>query len=394
MNQYIIVINAGSSSIKYKVFNAKTNQDIVSGQCEKIGNPLGIFSLKAEGINQKEQIAIPNHQFGIKKILDELKSHKIILSFDEIVGVGHRVVIGGKKYKSSVIVDDEVTKDLIDYSPLAPLHNPVQVETIKVFEKLIPHVKNVATFDTSFHTSIPDYNNYALNQEVVKKYHIYRYGMHGTSYRYITARMEKVLNKKNVNLVICHLGNGASICEVENSLSHNTTMGLTPLEGLVMGTRCGDIDPSTAIYLIRQGLSADEVDNIFNKQSGLKGLAGSNDFRDISALANQGDANAKLAINMFVKRIAKYVVSYINELENKVDAIVFTAGIGENGGDVIQMIIDNIKIINLKIDSNTIFAKYDDVKLVSTKDSYIPMYQVRTNEELMIEQDVKSLLKI
>lgn len=394
MNQYIIVINAGSSSIKYKVFNAKTDQDLASGQCEKIGNPMGIFSLKAQGVNKKEEIAIPNHQFGIKKILDELKANQIILSFDEIIGVGHRVVIGGKKYKSSVVVNDEVLKDLIDYAPLAPLHNPVQVETIKVFQKLIPYVANVVTFDTSFHTSIPEYNNYALNQEIVTKYHIYRYGMHGTSYRYITARMQKLLNKEQVNLVVCHLGNGASICEVKNSQSNNTTMGLTPLEGLVMGTRCGDVDPATAIYLIRQGLNVDEVDDIFNKQSGLKGLTGSNDFRDVSAMANSGNHQAKLAIQMFVTRIAKYVVSYINELENKVDAIVFTAGIGENGGDVIQAIIDQIRIINLEVDNNVIFNKYDDVKLISTSNSAIPMYQVRTNEELMIEQDVKSLLKI
>ncbi len=394
MNKYILVINAGSSSIKYKVFNAQTNLDIASGQCEKIGNPMGIFSLKATNINKKEELPIANHQIGTKKILDELVANRIIDNLNEICGIGHRVVMGGKKIKSSVIIDEEIMQCLIDYSSLAPLHNPVEIETIRVFQNLLPNVQNVGTFDTSFHTSIPSYNNYALNNDIVEKYQIYRYGMHGTSYRYITKRMQQYLSKDKVNLIICHLGNGASICEVKNSLSNNTTMGLTPLEGLVMGTRCGDIDPSTAIYLIRQGLSVDEVDNIFNKKSGLKGLTGSNDFRDVTKLANEGDANAKLVIDMFAKRVAKYIVTYINELGNNIDGIIFTAGIGENGGDVIEEILKNINIIKLELDQNQLFAKYDDVKLISTKNSLFPIYQVHTNEELMIEQDVKELLKI
>lgn len=390
----ILVINAGSSSIKYKLFDATNNNELASGQCEKIGNPMGIFSLKFNGKKFSEELPLANHQVGIKKILDTLLSKKVINSLDEIKGVGHRVVMGGKKYSQSVLVDDEAIQAFIDYSPLCPLHNPPEIETIKVFQKMIPNVPNVAVFDTSFHTSIPAHNGYAINKDVVEKYKIYRYGMHGTSYRYITQHMQKILNKQHVNLVICHLGNGASICEVKNAKSMNTTMGFTPVEGLVMGTRCGDVDPTIALYLIKQGLNADEVDNILNKQSGLKGICGTNDCRDLLALRDKGNKDAILAVEMFNSRVAKYVISFANEIGKNIDAIVFTGGIGENSTETISEVVEKLPLLNLKLDNNLLHQKYDDYKKISTNDSSIAIYQVRTNEELMIAQDVKRLAKI
>ena len=391
--EVILVINAGSSSIKYKVFDKQSDQVLASGQCEKIANPMGIFSIKINGKEDVVELPIPNHSVGIKKMLDELKNKNVISSLDEIKGIGHRVVMGGRKYDQSIVIDDDVLKVLTEYIPLAPLHNPPEIDTIKEFQKMLPNVKNIAVFDTSFHTSIPAVNNYALNQETVKKYGIYRYGMHGTSYRYITQHVQSILNKKDLNLIICHIGNGASMCCVKNSKSYDTTMGFTPLDGLVMGTRCGNADPSIALFLIRQGWTADQVDNMFNKQSGLKGFTGKNDFRDVNELASQGNEDAKLVIDMFINRVANYIAWYANELENKIDAIIFTAGVGENSNNTVKTIINKAKVLNLTIDDNAFNNKYSDYRLVSTSSSQVPVYQVRTDEELMIEQDVKSLAK-
>lgn len=395
--KFILVINAGSSSIKYKVFEADTDKDIASGQCEKIGNENGIFSLKCPSlsISYKEEMPIPNHATGIKKILDELLSKKVINSLSQIVGVGHRVVMGGKKYWTSTIMTEDAMQTIYNYIPLAPLHNKPEYETIREFEKLLPGVPNVGTFDTSFHASIPAVNHYALNKDVVEKHQIYRYGMHGTSYRFITKRLQDLLNKKDVNLIICHLGNGASITCVKNGTSYDTSMGFTPLEGLVMGTRCGDIDPSIALFLSRQGWTNDQIDDLFNKQSGLKGICGINDCRDIEEAIEKGDTNAKLAIDMFCTRVAKYIVMYANEIGRNIDGLVFTAGIGENSAHVVSTILDNIKILNLPYDKQKLAdLSYKDYKIVSKDNSDFPIYVVRTNEELMIEQDVKELAKI
>ena len=384
MKEVILVINAGSSSIKYKVFDETTDQVLCSGQCEKIGNPMGIFSIKTDQDKSEVEFPIPNHSVGIQKILDELKNKNIISSLEEIKGIGHRVVMGGRKYDQSIVLNEDVLKVLTEYIPLAPLHNPPEIDTIKEFQKMLPSVPNVGVFDTSFHTTIPAVNNYALNQETVKKYGIYRYGMHGTSYRYITQHMKEILNNPNPNLIICHIGNGASMCCVKEGKSFDTTMGFTPLEGLVMGTRCGNADPSIGLFLIRQGWTADQVDNMFNKQSGLKGFTNKNDFRDVETMAKEGNADAKLVLEMFENRIANYIAQYANELENKIDAIVFTAGIGENGTDCVKRTVNKVKVLNLKIDENACATKYGDYRLITTPDSQVKVYQVRTDEELMI----------
>lgn len=390
-----IVINAGSSSIKYKIFRKCDDEVIASGQCEKIGNPQGIFSLKYNGKKIEETLPIKNHQVGIKKILDELTKNKVISNLKDIYAIGHRTVIGGDLCNKSVIATKAVKKEIRDSFDLAPLHNKPQLETIEVFEKLLPGVKNVCVFDISFHRTIPDFNNYPIEQNTVKKYRIYKYGMHGTSYRYIVQKMQQILKKKNVNLIVCHLGNGASICEVINSKSFNTTMGLTPLEGLMMGTRSGDVDPSIVTYLMRKGFTIDQVDNLLNKESGFKGVTGYNDCRDVIIASRKGSKQAILGLKMFVSRIAKYVVTYANEITNhgKIDAIVFTAGIGENSPTITKMVVDSLPILNLKLNEKKLPEKYEDWKLISAKESKIKIYQVHTNEELMIEQDIKKLVK-
>lgn len=394
MKSIILVINAGSSSIKYKVFDVTSNNVLANGQCEKIGNPMGIFSLKYNGKKIEEELPISDHQVGIKIILDELQSKGIIHDLNEIKGIGHRIVMGGTAFPNSTVVTDDVLKQLKAYIPLAPLHNPPEIETIEVFKKLLPNVKNVTVYDTSFHTTIPEFQGYALNKEVMKKYQIKRYGAHGTSYRYITNKMQNVLGKDKVNLVVCHLGNGASICAIKDSKSFNTTMGVTPLEGLVMGTRCGDIDPSIALYLIRNGMTADQVDNLFNKESGLKGLVGTNDLREIVQEIANNNQDAIMAMETFSRRVAKYIVAYANELEGKIDGIIFTAGIGENNAKVLNLIFDKLHLFKLSINQNALSEQYSDYKLISNNESAYAIYQVRTDEELMIEQDVKTLLKL
>ncbi len=391
----IIVINAGSSSIKYKIFRKSNDEVIASGQIEKVGNTHSIFSLKYKQNKIEQILPISNHKVGIQKILDELRNNKIINNLNDIHAVGHRIVMGGSLCTKSVVVTTAVKKYLISLFPLAPLHNPPEVQTIEVFEKLLPCVKNVCVFDTSFHRTIPDFNNYPLDQKVVKKFKIYKYGAHGTSYRFISEKMKSILKKKNLNLIVCHLGNGASICEIVNNKSFNTTMGLTPLEGLMMGTRSGDVDPSVVTYLIRQGYTADKVDNLLNKESGLKCITGCNDCRDVLLLAKKRNKNAILGLKMFISRIAKYIVAYANEILNygKIDAIVFTAGIGENSSPIIKMLINKLPILNLKLNEKKLTQQYSDWKLISNNDSKIKMYQVHTNEELMIEQDVKKLVK-
>lgn len=392
-----LVINAGSSSIKYKVFNIVNDGVIASGQCEKIGNKMGIFSLKfnkdGKQVKLEQNIPLPNHEVGISKILDELKKQNVISDFNAIKGIGHRVAMGGK-LPNSCIIDLKTKNYLKSLFPLAPLHNPPEVKTVETFEKILPKVKNVGVYDTSFHTTLDEVNNYPLDRKVMEKYKIRKYGMHGTSYRYITTKMQNILHKKSINLVVCHLGNGASICEIKDNKSYNTTMGLTPLEGLMMGTRCGDVDPTVCTYLIREGYTVDQVDNLLNKESGFLGVTGITDCRDVELAANKGDKNAKLALDMFVSRVAKYVVSYVNDLAKKVDAIIFTAGIGENSSFIVNKVIEKLPILNLEIDHKLLNEKYEDFKKISTNSSSLPIYQIHTNEELVIHQDVKKILKL
>lgn len=395
MDKKILVINAGSSSIKFKVYDYEKLVVLASGLCERIfidGHINATNLVTKEKIDKK--IAMPDHAKAVQIALDVLKKLEVIKSYDEIVGIGHRVAMGGDAFKASTSIDDKKNLTLVgEYGKIAPLHNLPERDVVLVFKKLIPKAKNVGVFDTSFHTTMPPKNyDYTLERNITSKYKIRRYGFHGTSYRYVTEKMQQILNKKEPNLIICHIGNGASICCVKKGKSYDTTMGFSPLSGLAMGTRCGDIDASVALFLLRQKYSVQEVDDFLNKKAGLLGLCGFSDTRDVCQKASEKNQDAILARQIQVQRIANYIVQYINELDNKVDAIVFTAGCGENDGQLPIEVADQIKIVKLKIDSNRTHAKYDDFVKVSKPFSKIKVYKIHTNEELLIAADTKKII--
>lgn len=392
MTKYILVINAGSSSIKFKVFNAKDLSVIASGLCERIFID-GLFSMKFGEQTYEFKYAMPSHREAIQCILDNLMKYKIVDDSNNIVGVGHRVVIAGETVTKAIIMNKENMELAAKYNDLAPLHNPAELQVIEIMSHLMPKAVQVGSFDNMFHTSIPPENyTYPIDQKIAKQYKIRRYGAHGNSYRFINLKMQEILQKKDVNLIVCHLGNGASICAIKNGKSYATSMGLTPLEGLIMGTRCGDIDPSIALYLLHCGMNAQQIDDLFNKQSGMEALGGSRDMREIEKLYNQHNPEAILAMKMYVNAISKYILEYANLLEGKVDAIVFTAGIGENSAFVVKNVLDNIKLINLSYDVNQLTKSYTEAKLISSNNSQFKIYCARTDEELMIVKDVVSLL--
>jgi acetate kinase len=394
MNKKIIVINAGSSSIKFQIYNVHNYEVVASGLCERIFID-GHFKMKYSQQVYETDTKMSNHVEAIEFLLNKIKEFKIINDFDEIVGVGHRVAQGGAYFKDATIIDEKAKQEIANLIPLAPLHNKPELDTILVFEKLLPHVKNVASFDTTFHTTMPDTSyTYAIDPQICKKYKIRRYGFHGNSYKFINEYMEKLLNKKDLNLIVCHLGNGASICGIKDGKSYITSMGLTPLEGVIMGTRSGDFDPSIVLYLVRQGMSIDQIDDLVNKRSGVQGFINSADMRDLLAKIQEGDEVAKFTINLYANRVAKYIVEYINLIGKNIDAIIFTAGIGENSAFVVEAIMDKIKIINLSIDSGLLQKSYSNHKLISNDKSVYPIYCVRTNEEIMIAKDVLKLLNI
>lgn len=395
MSKKILAVNGGSSSIKFKVYDYQTLTEEAAGICERIGID-GALTIKYEnGKVFNSTKAMPNHDVAIQIALNALIDLKIISNFEDIVGVGHRIVQGGVNFQSSAVLTAKEVDEIDTYSRLAPLHNHTEAQVVRGFLKSIPKTKNVGVFDTSFHSTLPQkFYDYTLDRELTEKYEIRRYGFHGTSYRYITQQMQKILKKQSVNLIICHIGNGASICAVKDNKSYNTSMGFTPLEGLVMGTRCGDIDASIPIFLSRQGLSADEIETRLNKKAGLIGLSGFSDGRDVNKLILKKDPIGILTREIQVQKISDYVVKYINQLNNQVDAIVFTAGIGENDPNIIWQTAEHIAITKLVIDRLKLSQSYDDYILVSTRESSIPVYKVRTNEELMIAQDTKNLINV
>lgn len=393
---YILVLNAGSSSIKFRMYEKDNLKEIASALCERIGID-GLFkiSYKKDGVDQtfEEKANFKNHELAIDYCIKKLTDLKIINELSEIVGIGHRVVQGGEINKSSLI-DKDVLNSIEKCIKLAPLHNKPELDVIKIIMKKIPNSKSVAVFDTSFHTTIPSINSYyPIPKKWVDSYKIKKYGFHGTSYRYIYENTEKILKKNRpLNIIVCHLGNGASVCCIKNGSSYDTTMGFTPMAGLIMGTRCGDIDPSIADYLINQEKNSPEtVFSSFNKESGLKAICGSSDFRDIKSNILPGN-DFELARKIFIQKVSEFVVKYINHLEGKVDAIVFTGGIGENDYTVTKDVCDNIFIKKIKINNSKNASKYSDYKIVSSLFSSIKVIAMRTNEELKIAQDTKALL--
>ena len=394
MNEKYLIINAGSSSLKFSLYEVPEVKEIVNGCVEKIGEQDSFYILKYKDRKIEKSKTINNHTEAVETMIDILLINNFISDVSEIKGVGHRVLHGGEKHSDSVIITDEVIEDIINLTKLGPLHHPGNLAGIIAVEKRMPQVPQVAVFDTAFHQTIPEDNYmYAVPYSWYKENGVRKYGFHGTSHKYITEEMQKQLNKKDVNLIICHIGSGASMTCIKNGKSYNTTMGLTPLDGLMMGTRSGSIDPSIIEYICKErNLTVEEATNILNKESGLKGVCGKNDVRDVTSLAENGDYKAQLAIKLLEKSVVKYISEYYFELEGNVDAIVFTAGVGENMSYIREDIINYISKpmgIEVNKDANDNIAKFKKYQsgVISTKDSKIKVLVLPTNEEYMILKD-------
>ena len=394
-----LCVNAGSSSLKFQLFDMPKEEVLISGYIEKIGLEDSFWTTKVNGEKIKGAKYLKNHSEAVEVLLSELIENKAVKSLDEIKGVGHRVLHGGEKYSDSVLITDEVVKDIEDLTKLGPLHHPGNLAGIRALREVLPGVPMVAVYDTAFHQTMPRENYlYPVPYEWYLKYGVRKYGFHGTSHKYITTVMKEKLGKDDVNLIICHIGSGASISAIREGKCYDTTMGITPLDGLMMGTRSGSIDPSILEYVCKEsGMSIGDVTNDLNKKSGLLGISGFSDSRDVEDAASRGDERAILALRMYNDRVAKYIADYFIELEGKVDAIVFTAGVGENGIDPRNDIISKLEPLGIKLDSklNGEIASYKDKQegIISSKSSKVDVWVVPTNEELMIIRDTYNIIK-
>lgn len=394
----ILVINSGSSSLKYQVINMENEKILLKGLVERIGEKKS--SIKHENGTSKytEELKITNHEEALKKVMNLLvdPQYGCFKSLSEIDAIGHRVLHCGEKYVSSVLIDDNVINAIEEHAVFGPLHNPPNLTGILAAQKLMPDVPQVAVFDTSFHQTMPPKAFlYGLPYEFYEKYKIRRYGFHGTSHKYITIEAAKMLGKdiKELKLISAHLGNGASLAAVKGGKVVDTSMGLTPLEGLVMGGRSGDVDATVPLFLLRQGYSIDEVDNILNKKSGVYGISGiSNDMRDIEKAIKEGHKRAQLAFDVYTYRIAKYIGSYATIL-NGFDALVFTAGVGENDPEVRKTVCDYLGIFGVKLDDEKNISLNRIGGIISSDDSKVTVMVIKTNEELMIARDTKEIVE-
>lgn len=393
----ILVINCGSSSLKYQLFDMDNEEVLVKGLVERIG--IDGSRLKQEKGDDEYIIEedMKDHTEAVKHVFDAItdKENGVISDLSEIDAVGHRFVHGGEKITKSVVIDDEVKEAVKEYSKFAPLHNPANMMGLEACEKLLPNVKNVAVFDTAFHQTMPEENFlYGIDYKYYEDQAVRKYGFHGTSHDFITQKTAKVLEKdqKDLNMISCHLGNGSSICAVKEGKSFDTTMGLTPLEGLVMGTRSGDLDPTVVTFLMNEyGYDTKKMDNVLNKESGVLGVSGvSSDFRDLENAANDGNKRADIALKMFANRAKRYVAGYMAEVGN-VDAIVFTGGIGENSATMRADIMKGFEQFGIKIDPEKNNVR-GGCHLISTDDSKVKVFVIATNEELMIARDTKKLV--
>ena len=395
----ILSVNCGSSSLKFQMYEMPEEKVLISGYVEKIGQPDCFWTVKVNGEKIKSARPLADHTEAVDVLIEELLKHNIVKSLDEIERIGHRVLHGGEFFKESAIVTDEVIEKIKSLIPLGPLHLPGNLAGIEAFRKVLPNVPMVAVFDTAFHQTMPKRNYiYPVPLSWYEKYGVRKYGFHGTSHKYITEVMKQELGKEDVNLIVCHIGSGASIAAIKDGKCYNTTMGITPLDGLMMGTRSGAIDPSILEYVCKEAnMSVEEVTNVLNKQSGFLGVAGQADCRDVEALIEEGNENAKLAYAMYCDRIAKYIAEYYLELDGKVDSIVFTAGVGENGSGVRKEVLDRLNPIGIYVDEeeNNKIASFKDIHegVISTKDSKVEVRVLPTDEEIMIVRDTYNLTK-
>ena len=395
----VLCVNAGSSSLKFQLYDMPAEISIIGGYVEKIGAKDSFYTIKHEGKKNEVKKLIADHTEAVKIMLEELINYGVVKDLSEIKAVGHRAVHGGEKYTKSVVINDEVLKDMKEFGKFAPLHLPGNIAGVKAMQKALPDAVQVAVFDTAFHHTIPKIQYmYPVPMEWYEKYGVRKYGFHGTSHKYITETMQKKLGKENINLIICHVGSGASITAVKDGKSYDTTMGLTPLDGLMMGTRSGSIDPSIIKYMVDEaGMTYDKVDDALNKKSGLLGVCGFNDNRDVEEAISKGDKNARLALDMYVDRIDRYIAEYYLELGGEVDAIVFTAGVLENGAETRESIINGLAPLGIKINKevNDAIASFKEITsgIITAEDSTVPVYVEPTNEELMIVRDAYKLAR-
>ena len=393
----ILVINCGSSSLKYQVINSDTEAVLAKGLCERIGIDGRLVYQAAGGEKEIFDLAMPTHNEAVKFVLDALTNEKtgVLKSLDEIDAVGHRVVHGAEEFTKSALITDEMIAAVEACNDLAPLHNPANIIGINACKANMPGVPMVGVFDTAFHQTMPkEAYMYATPYEYYEKYKVRRYGFHGTSHSYVSKRVAEIDGTpvEELKTIVCHLGNGASICAVKNGKSVDTSMGLSPLEGLIMGTRSGDIDPSAIEYFAnKEGLTMSEAINVLNKKSGVQGISGvSSDFRDLQAAAKEGNERAQLALDMFAYRVAKYIGAYTAAM-NGVDLIAFTAGLGENDPSIREKICSYLGYLGVKICPECNSVRGEEKK-ISAPDSAVKVYVVPTNEELMIARDTAAIV--
>lgn len=393
----VLVINCGSSSLKYQLFNMETEEVLAKGLVERIGLAEGNIIHQPENMDKIiNTLPIPNHEKAISLVFEQLRhaEYGVITDLNEINAIGHRVVHGGTRFAESVLIDQQVKESIKELFQLAPLHNPANLQGIESCEKIAPQVPQVAVFDTAFHQTMPEEAcMYAIDYQDYQDHAVRKYGFHGTSHRYVSQRAADILGKElaELKIITCHLGNGASIAAIKDGKSVETSMGLTPLEGLIMGTRCGDIDPAVIPFLMdKKELSVDEINNYLNKQCGVLGISGvSSDFRDIEAAAKEGNKRAQLALDMFVHRVKRYIGSYFAIL-NGVDVVVFTAGLGENSKEMRAQICSDLEGLGIVIDSDKNNIRGEET-VISADNSKVKVLLIPTNEELMIARDAKKL---
>ena len=389
----ILSVNAGSSSLKFTLFEMKDESIIVSGVFERIGLDNSFYRFKLNGEQIKEEIEIPNHTEAVNILLNKLIDLNIIKSYDEIKGVGHRILHGGEKYSESVIINDDVIESIKELTPLGPLHHPGEIAGIMALKEVLPNVPMVAVYDTAFHQTMDEETYlYPVPYRWYKDYKVRKYGFHGTSHKYIAETVKKILNKDSFRLISCHIGSGGSICAIKDGKCVDTSMGFTPLAGIMMGTRSGDIDPSIIPFVMeKEGKNASEIVEDLNKQSGVLGLSElCSDMRDLVDACDEGNKQAIIAKNKYIRRVVDYIAEYY-VLLGGCDIIVFTAGVGENNVAIRREICEKLSCLGIKIDLDSNNIRGEEVK-ISTDDSSVLVYIIPTNEELMIARDTLRLM--
>ena len=388
----VLSVNAGSSSLKFQAYDMPEENVLISGVFERIGMKESFYTIKINGEKIKKEVELKNHESALEILMEELIDNQIVESLDEIKAIGHRIAQGGPYFDKTEEMTEENIKKVRELSALAPLHNPAAIKGIKAAKAVVPNALQAGAFDTAFHQTIEEENYlYPVPYEWCEKYNVRKYGFHGTSHKYVAYRMNEILGRYNTKLITCHIGNGASISAIKEGICINTSMGLTPNSGLMMGSRCGDMDPTVVTYMTKQlECTAEEMDEILNKQSVLLGISGiSSDSRDIEDGMKIGNPRCNLAQKMFTNRIIDYIAKYYVELGG-CDAIVFTAGIGENSIHTRREVIDGLAALGVKIDEEANECRGVE-RLITTEDSAIPCYIIPTNEELMIARDTYML---